>query len=467
MPISNWSAHAILEKKKVTKMGKVYRVRCKELDAEGRGVVEFNHRKFSIKGLLPGELATMKLVFKKTETTAELCEVLEPSKDRVTPTCAVYGTCGGCQLLHLSAEQQAKWKFERCEKLFREYGTPLPILSAEHPTGYRNKVHASFAATYKNGRRSIVSGIFEEDSHKVAATKDCLLQDRRAAAYLKTIRSLMEETGTLPYREDTKQGTLRYAFFRFGEESGEVLLALVTGTPEFAARDQFAKVIRKKHPEIKTLIHNVNQAKTSMVLGRKETVLYGDGYIEDTLLGCTFRISDASFYQINSEQTKVLYQVALSYANLQKTDIVLDAYCGIGTISLLAAKQAGRVVGVELNERAVSDAITNCHRNHLQNVTFIKADAGEYMKTAAKNKEHFDVVFLDPPRAGSDEAFLSSLRSLSPERIVYISCNPETQARDLKPLTAGGYRVEKIQPVDMFPGTNHVECVVLLSRQKM
>ena len=443
-------------------MGKEYRVRCKGLDAEGRGIVEFNGRKFAVKGLLPGELATMELVYRAKDTGARLCKVLESSSDRVEPACSVFDRCGGCQLLHMSEDAQKAFKQGLCEKLLGGFGKVREVLTAENPKNYRNKVHAAFARKRVGKGSKIISGIFEEESHRVIETTDCLIQDKRAAEYLRTVRKLMQETHTEPYNEDTGRGTLRYVFLRTGRQSGEVLMALVTGTTEFPEKAKFVAEIKKKHPEIVTLIHNINPQKNSMVLGKKETVLYGNGYITDTLCGHTFRISANSFYQVNSEQTEVLYKTAVELAKITKEDTVIDAYCGIGTITLMAADYAGKVIGVEVNAQAVKDAKENAKRNNCTNVEFICQDAGAFMREQAKKGTAPQVVIMDPPRAGSDDAFLNSLVIMAPERVVYISCNPETQARDLKKLTAKGYKVEVIQPVDMFPGTKHCECIVLL-----
>ncbi|MBR6537656.1 MAG: 23S rRNA (uracil(1939)-C(5))-methyltransferase RlmD [Lachnospiraceae bacterium] len=446
-------------------MGKEYRVRCKGLDVEGRGIVEFNGRKFAIKGLLPGELATMELVYRAKDTGARLCQVLEPSPDRVESACTAFDKCGGCQLLHMSEPAQKAFKQGLCEDLLGGFGKVRPILVAENPINYRNKVHAAFARKRVGKGSKIISGIFEEESHRVIETTDCLIQDKRAADYLCTVRKLMQDTHTEPYNEDTGRGTLRYVFLRTGRKSGEVLMALVTGTPEFPAKAKFAAEIKKKHPEIVTLIHNINPQKNSMVLGKKETVLYGNGYITDTLCGHTFRISANSFYQVNSEQTEVLYKTAVELAKITKEDTVIDAYCGIGTITLMAADYAGKVIGVEVNAQAVKDAKENAKRNNCSNAEFVCQDAGEFMREQAKKGTAPQVVIMDPPRAGSDDAFLNSLVTMAPERVVYISCNPETQARDLKKLMAKGYKVEVIQPVDMFPGTKHCECIVLLTKR--
>ena len=244
------------------------------------------------------------------------------------------------------------------------------------------------------------------------------------------------------------------------------MVVLVTSGPIFPAKNKFVKALRKDHPDITTIVHNINPYQTSLVLGERENVLYGTGKIEDELCGLTFRISPRSFYQINPVQTEVLYNTAMKYAGMTGSEKVVDAYCGIGTIGLVASKRAGEVIGVELNRDAVHDAIANAKRNGIKNVRFFCDDAGEFMLGMANDGEKADIVFMDPPRAGSDECFLSSLVTLAPKKIVYISCRPETQQRDLRFLTKRGYKVEKIQPVDMFPHTNHVETVVQLVRKK-
>ena len=266
------------------------------------------------------------------------------------------------------------------------------------------------------------------------------------------------------YDERSGRGFLRHVLVKRGFATNQIMVVLVVTSPIFAAKKHFVKALLEQYPEITTIIMNLNQKHTSMVLGERETVLYGPGYIEDVLCGCTFRISAKSFYQINPVQTKVLYETAVSYAQLTGKETVIDAYCGIGTIGMVASKAAGQVIGVEVNRDAVRDAIANAKRNAISNIYFHNADAGEFMVEMAHDGAHADVVMMDPPRAGSDEAFLSSVVTLSPKRVVYISCNPQTLARDLDYLVAHGYRVQKIQPVDMFPHTSHTETVVLLSK---
>ena len=244
------------------------------------------------------------------------------------------------------------------------------------------------------------------------------------------------------------------------------MVVLVTGTPIFPARNNFTRALLKLHPEITTIIQNVNDRYTSMLLGQNEKTLYGPGYITDILCGLRFRISAKSFYQINPVQTEVLYGKAMEFAELTGKETVIDAYCGIGAIGMVTAKKAGQVLGVEVNRDAVRDARENAKLNRVKNIRFVCADAGDFMVDMANAGEHCDVLFMDPPRAGSDTAFLSCALTLAPRRIVYVSCNPETLARDLNFLTKRGYRAEKIQPVDMFPHTDHVETVCLLSKLK-
>lgn len=294
------------------------------------------------------------------------------------------------------------------------------------------------------------------------------------------------------YNEDSGNGVLRHVYIRIGEKTGQVMVVLVTGSREFSEKKIFVEELCRKFPQITTILHNINSAKTSMVLGKKETVLYGNGTIEDELCGLRFTISSQSFYQVNPVQTEKLYRTAVEFAGLTGTETVLDAYCGIGTISMVAAEKAGEVVGVELNEAACADAKKNARTNHCRNVHFLAADAGEYMVQLAKQcaaKENAakagtakansakagsvkenecrkpDVVFMDPPRSGSDTKFLNSLVQLAPKKVVYISCNPETQKRDVAFLKKKGYQVEKVQAVDCFCHTYHVECICLLSRK--
>ena len=279
-------------------------------------------------------------------------------------------------------------------------------------------------------------------------------QDQRADAIIRDIRSLLKSFKIMIYNEDSGYGLLRHVMVRTGFASGEIMVVLVCVSPVFPSKNNFVKALRKLHPEITTIVLNVNDRTDSMVLGKRDIVLFGRGYIEDELCGCTFRISPQSFYQVNPVQTKNLYEKAISLAGLTGNERVMDAYCGIGTIGLIASRDAREVISVELNPDAVRDAVTNAKRNQIKNVSFYQNDAGAFM------------VFMDPPRAGSDEAFLSSAVTLSPKKVVYVSCNPETLARDLRYLTKHGYKAEEAWGYDMFAWSEHVETVCLLTQKK-
>lgn len=377
--------------------------------------------------------------------------------------CALYKKCGGCQMMNLPYAEQLAWKEKQVRILLDKYGKVSPIIGMDDPYHYRNKVQAAFKPL-RDGR--VISGVYQSGTHRVVPVDSCLLEDETADAIIVTIRSMLRSFKIAAYDEDSGRGVLRHVLVKRGFQSGEVMVVLVSAKPAFPSVRNFVGALLEKHPEITTVILNVNPYATNLVLGPNERVLYGKGYIEDTLCGKVFRISAKSFYQINPVQTEVLYGKAMEFAALQKTETAIDAYCGVGTIGLVASDFAGQVIGVELNRDAVHDAIANCKRNGVRNARFYCADAGDFMTAMAQDGEKADVLFMDPPRAGSSPAFLRAAAKLAPKRIVYISCNPETQARDLATLTKSGYKVQQIQPVDMFPHTNHVETVVLLARER-
>lgn len=375
--------------------------------------------------------------------------------------CPAAGKCGGCKGLTVPYEQQLKQKEKMVKNFCGEFGKLDTIIGMENPYHYRNKVHAVFG---EDRRHNIISGTYEEKTHRIVPVDSCLLENEKADEIIVTIRGLLKSFKIRPYNEDTGYGLFRHVLVRTGYHTGQVMVVLVLASPIMPSKNNFVKALLKKHPEITTIVLNVNDRGTSMVLGNKEHVLYGKGYIEDVLCGKTFRISPQSFYQINPIQTEKLYGKAVEYANLTGKEVVLDAYCGIGTIGMVASDKAKEVIGVELNGAAVKDAKINARLNNVSNISFYEKDAGEFMVQMAEQKASVDVVFMDPPRAGSDEAFLSSVVKLQPAKIVYVSCNPETLARDLKYLTKRGYKMIKGVGVDMFPWTGHVESVVLMSK---
>ena len=395
--------------------------------------------------------------------------------------CPYAKKCGGCDYQGMSYEQQLQEKQTYVRKNIGDYCKVLPIIGMENPYHYRNKVHAVFDVERRGkhangGRRTagnghakaapggVISGVYKAGTHEVINIDSCEIEDELSSAIIRDIRGLLHSFKIKTYDEDTGYGLLRHVLVRRGFHSGEVMVVLVLGSPILPSKNNFVKALRKLHPEITTVVVNINDKQTSMVLGEKETVIYGKGYIEDTLCGCTFRISPKSFYQVNPVQTEILYNKAITYAGLTGKEKVIDAYCGTGTIGLIAASQAKEVIGVELNRDAVKDAVINAKRNNIKNEQFYNADAGKFMVELSEQNEKVDVVFMDPPRSGSDEAFLSSVVKLAPKKVVYVSCNPETLARDLKYLTRHGYQAVECQPCDMFPFTKHVETVVLLSK---
>lgn len=382
-------------------------------------------------------------------------------EEKVTK-CSVSKKCGSCQYQGVPYKEQLSAKQKRMKKLLGKFANVKPIIGMDDPFYYRNKVHAVFDRDKKG---NIICGTYEAKTHKVVPIEECMIEDKISQEIIRTIRDMLKSFRIKTYDEDTGYGLLRHVLVRRGFSTDEIMVVLVVGSPIFPSKNNFVKALRKKYPQITTVVLNVNDKKTSMVLGERDIVIYGKGYIRDTLCGCTFRISPQSFYQVNPVQTEIMYKTAIEYAGLGRKETVIDAYCGIGTIGLVAAKRAKNVIGVELNPDAVRDARINAKENKITNARFYQGDAGEFMENMAENGEHADVVFMDPPRTGSDKKFMTSVIKLNPSRIVYISCGPETLARDLEYLTKHGYDVRKIQPVDMFSFTDHCENICLLTKK--
>ena len=381
----------------------------------------------------------------------------------VKPPCPYYDRCGGCQLQHLTNESQNRYKQNMVEALLGRFAKVEELISMENPYEYRNKIQYSFGYGDNN---KIIAGMYESNTHDIIDIEKCIVQDPIADKIILSIKRIMEKYKMEPYNEDTKEGFLRHVLIRTGFTSGEVMVVLVTSHHVFHGKQNFVKILRKKHPEITSMILNVNNKNTSMILGDTESNMYGRGFIEDTICGMKFRISSKSFYQINPQQAAILYKKAIEMAEFKGEERVIDAYSGVGTISLIVSGKVKEVIGVEINSDGVRDAIKNAQNNNVDNVYFHRADAGEFMLELAEKDEKIDAVIMNPPRAGSDEVFLSSVARLSPEKIIYISCNPETLARDLDYLQANGYKVNKIQAVDMFPQTKHVETVTSLVKRE-
>lgn len=380
----------------------------------------------------------------------------------VRKLCSVYNKCGGCQLLHLPYKKQLEQKQKMMEEMLTGLCPVKPIIGMQHPFHYRNKVHAVFGHDSKG---NALSGIYKEGTHFLIPIETCMIEDEKADEIIGTIRGMLRSFKILTYDEDTGYGFLRHVLVKRGFVTGEIMIVLVTASPIFPSKNNFVKALRGKHPEITTIIQNINDRSTGMVLGNKEHVLYGKGFIEDELCGYRFRISAKSFYQVNPIQAEVLYKKVIELAKLTGKETVLDAYCGVGTIGLIASKYAGNVIGVELNQDAVKDAVQNAKKNGVKNIQFYCNDAGRFMSGMAERGEKADVVLMDPPRSGSTKEFIDALAAMSPSRVIYVSCGPETLERDLRMFKAKGYKAVEAWPVDMFAQTKHVETVTLLVRK--
>lgn len=390
---------------------------------------------------------------------------MEKEKNAKQSICPVAKKCGGCQFQGIPYEKQLEKKRQLVKQCVGDVRVLAPI-GMTKPEHYRNKVHAAFGRDRKG---NVICGVYESGTHRIVPVEGCMIEDERADAIIATIRGLLKSFRIKTYDEDSGYGLLRHVMVRTAHATGEILVVLVLSSPILPAKNNFVKALRATHPEITSIVLNVNDRHTSMVLGERSILLYGKGYIEDELCGNRYRISPNSFYQVNAVQTRVLYEKAMEYAQLTGKETVIDAYCGIGTIGMTAAAHAKQVIGVELNPSAVRDAIANARRNDCKNITFYNEDAGEYMRRLAAapagERAKVDVVFMDPPRSGSSEAFLEAVTLLAPKRVVYISCDPHTLGRDLDYMRKHGYRPIECQPVDMFPYTDKIECVVILENR--
>lgn len=369
--------------------------------------------------------------------------------------------CGGCPLLHLPYAEQLSKKQKSVEKLLGSFGRVQPIVGMQEPWHYRNKAISTFKP---NTGKTVQSGIYAQGSHRVIPVDKCLLHASALDDAIDAVRKAATSCGYTAFDEDRRTGLLRHVLVRHSLQTNELLVCLVTAQPALPGAKAFVTKLRQLCPNVATVVQNINPRYSSAVLGNAEKILYGKGYITDTLCGVSFRLSAASFYQVNPIQTEKLYQIAIQAAGLDGTQTVLDAYCGVGTIGLACASKAKHILGIELNRSAVNCAIQNAKANNIKNARFLCADATSAIQRMAQQGEKVDIVFLDPPRAGSTVEFLQAVSELAPKRIVYVSCNPETQKRDLQYLTKQGWSVQFIQPVDLFPHTDHVECVVELSK---
>jgi 23S rRNA (uracil1939-C5)-methyltransferase len=465
--------------------GQMLELQIDGLGHDGEGVGRAQGFTFFIPGAIPGDqvLAVVKQV-KKNYGFAEVVKVISPSLDRVMPECSAFNRCGGCALQHMGYQAQLRWKRQRVvDALQRIGGFSDPVvhetIGMAQPFRYRNK--GQYPVTLSG--EQLVAGFYAKGSHEVVACQDCLIQHPLNNRIVSEVSRLAMEFGLDAYNEHTGQGFLRHILIKTGFETGEALCVLVTNGRDFPEGDgdakdskvdrnsrrsgaEFGRRLQQAVPELVGVVQNINTQKTNVILGDETRTLWGRDALIDELCGLQFKISARSFFQVNPLQTAVLYNKALEYAALNGTETVLDLYCGIGTISLLLAGRSRQVIGVEYVEDAVVDARNNAEMNGISNVDFYAGDAGTVLENLAGEGINFDVAVLDPPRAGCDAKVLRILANLKVPRIVYVSCNPASLARDLKLLAEMGYGLKEAQPVDMFPQTSHVETVVLMSRIK-
>jgi 23S rRNA (uracil1939-C5)-methyltransferase len=453
------------------------------LTHDGEGVGRADGFTLFIQGALPGERVRAKVMkVKKQYGYARLEELLAASPARVEPLCAIHKECGGCQLQHFDYPAQLEWKRQHVVdnltrigklKVAGEVGRfdgedasasagiiVHPTIGMDEPWRYRNKAAVPVGVSSNEG--GLLAGFYARGSHRIIDMDDCLIQHEQNDEVIRIVKRIGRELGVSAYNEETGRGLLRHVMARTGVVTGEIMVVLVTNGKKLPQADQWIESIRKELPGVKSIVQNVNEKNTNVIFGDETRVLWGSDVIYDDLDGIRFAISARSFYQVNPTQTVELYRKAVEYAGLTGSETVIDAYCGIGTISLFLARQAGRVYGVEIVPEAIEDAKRNAELNGIENASFEAGPAEVVIPRWREEGITADVIVVDPPRKGCDPALLETILAMQPERVVYVSCNPSTLARDLRVLEDGGYRSVEVTPVDMFPHTVHVECTVLL-----
>ncbi|MDG2950214.1 23S rRNA (uracil(1939)-C(5))-methyltransferase RlmD [Exercitatus varius] len=434
------------------------------IGSSGEGVGRINDFTVFVPFALPGEEVEVEItIVKKSYAVGRLISIVKASSQRIKPNCELYGICGGCQLQHITYEGQLELKTQKVKDVIQRIAhlnpnLVKPTLGPEYPWAYRNKMQMPVGRT----RDNLKMGFYAMGSHDIVQGTNCPIQDEGNNQIAQACYDIATELGIEPYDEHTGKGILRHVIGRIGQSGWMVIL--VTATEYLPQQEEWITRITARLPRVETIVHNVNHRRTNVILGATNHILFGDGTIIDHIKDLQFTLSPHSFFQVNPEQTTVLYDQALEYAALQGNETVIDAYCGTGTISLFLAHKAKHVIGIEIVEPAIINARENAKRNGYDNTEFIVADAAVEMPKLYEKGIRPDVIVFDPIRAGCKEEVLTSAAAMEPKRIVYVSCNPATMARDIAVLTELGYELREVQPVDMFPMTAHVETVVLMSR---
>ena len=436
-------------------------VTFEDLTHEGDGVAKVDGYPLFVPYGLPGEQAKVKVVkTRKNFGFGKLIELYEESEHRITPPCDIFFQCGGCQLQHMTYERQLQMKQKQVQDVMRKIAhmpdVPVhPTIGMENPWDYRNKV--SIPVGKRDGK--VITGFYQKRSHNIIDMESCPVQHPQNDKLIQAMADIFDELGIEPYDVQTHRGVIRHVVVRTGQHTNEMMVVLVTRTKDLPKKEKLIEKIKAIDPDVKSIVHNINTKKTNVIMGPESKTISGNDTITDQIGDLTFEIGAHSFYQINPEQTEKLYGKALEYAQLSGSETVVDAYCGIGTISLFLAQHAKKVYGVEVVPQAVDNAKDNAKRNRLPNTEFYVGQAEKVMPWWYAQGLRPDVIVVDPPRKGCDEDLLQAMVGMEPERIVYVSCNPSTLARDLKYLNEAGYEAKQIQPVDMFPQSSHIECV--------
>lgn len=439
---------------------------CVDQGHDGKGIVKYDGFTYFVNGMITGETGKIKCIkMLKNYGVGRLIELYQTSPYRVNPKCHVYKGCGGCHLMHMNRLGQQNFKTKRVKDcLLRIAGMDvdvLPCLMQNDPWFYRNKVQMPVGYD-KNG--NVITGFYKQKTNDIIDCDQCLIQNQESNIIIHRVKELFEKYHIEPYDKILHQGNIKHILTKKGYHSQELMLCFITYQRMIPHINEIIETLTQEFPHLKTIIQNINPRHDNVILGDEEIILYGSGFIYDTLLGNSYKISLKSFFQINPIQVEVLYKKAIELAHLNINSVVLDAYCGIGTIALSLAEHVKKVYGVEIVQEAISDAKNNAKFNQINNVDFICDDAGKYMVELVSRHIHLDVVFVDPPRKGCSQQFLDSLIQAYPQEIIYISCDVATQARDIKILCENGYQVQCVQPVDMFPQTYHIENICLLQR---
>lgn len=448
---------------KNSRKNEIIRGKCIDISQDGKGIIKNGRDIIFCDGLFLDEEADVEILYSRAGVLfGKVRKLYSLSKDRIQPKCKICSSCGGCQYQQLKYDAQLHFKTNRVKNALKYIGKidcdVLPCIGMDDPYYYRNKIQMPYG---KDKKGNVYYGFYRQNTHEIIPIKECCIENKKAATILWDIKDLIKKHGITIFNEDSGKGVLRYVLIRTSYHYDELMVVLVVSRINFPGQRNFINDLTKMHPEITSVVANENPRLTNVILGEKEKVLFGKSKIKDSILGLTFEISASSFYQVNPIQVEVLYSKALDLIDIKKEQVVLDAYAGVGTIGMIASKNAKKVISVEINESAHKNAIENAKRNNITNMEFYCDDAGKFI---TNYEGQIDIVIMDPPRKGSDHAFISSVMGRNINNVIYISCDPETLARDLNEFSSK-YEVKYVQPVDMFPMTSHVECITLLCRK--